>query len=208
MPGDDGPAQPITSGPSTTDADANTQQAVLALRRQFRSTTYRPVGLTTGSRLLMSLTDRLEWLRAVVDRVPAGTADRWSPHIAEMVSSCEEVLVASADVLAHPAHRPTYATRQRLATARGHLHGMRQHVHQYLLAGRHHFGNVRGPPVRGPAGTRSTTAPASASRSVSDISSRYRDHGRLRGAAELPAQCEHGLLGVRVRVSGARRTQA
>jgi uncharacterized membrane protein YccC len=97
--------------------DATAQQAIHALRRQFRSTTFRPVGLTTGSRLLMQLTDRLEWLRAVVERIPAGAADRWPPRAVELVRSCGVVLQASADVLATAAHRPTYATRQHLTGA-------------------------------------------------------------------------------------------
>src|SRR6478672_2470391 len=93
------------------ESDDTAHEAIEALRRQFRSTTFRPVGLTTGSRLLMQLTDRLEWLRAVALRIPAGTADRWPPRAVELVQSCSVVLQASADVLATAAHRPTYETR-------------------------------------------------------------------------------------------------
>ena len=74
-PGTDrGRTRPVDAAAARA-TDATAQQAIEALRHQFRSTTFRPVGLTTGSRLLMQLTDRLEWLRAVAQRIPAGTAD-------------------------------------------------------------------------------------------------------------------------------------
>lgn len=115
-------AAPVQPGTSTDDhraatVDESTEQAITALRQQFRSTSCRPVGLTTGSRLLMQLTDRLEWLRAVADRIPSGTSDRWSGRTRELVTSCAAVLRTSADVLSTASHRPTYDSRQRLATA-------------------------------------------------------------------------------------------
>ena len=113
--------------------DTGAQQAIEALRQQFRSTTFRPVGLTTGSRLLMQLTDRLEWLRAVALRIPAGTADRWPPRAVELVQSCSVVLQASADVLATAAHRPTYETRQRLTGAMRELDQIRVQVSDFML---------------------------------------------------------------------------
>ncbi|HEY4993365.1 MAG TPA: FUSC family protein [Nakamurella sp.] len=120
-----GPApatQPQASATTATATDweardAESRRAIVALRRQFRSTTYRPVGLTTGSRVLMQLLDRLEWLRAVANRVPAGPTDRWPPTTVDLVESCADVLRACAAVLATAAHRPTYDSRQRLATA-------------------------------------------------------------------------------------------
>jgi uncharacterized membrane protein YccC len=112
--------------------DASTQEAIEALRHQFRSTTFRPVGLTTGSRLLMQLPDRLEWLRAVAQRIPAGTADPWPPRAVELVRCCGAVLQSSADVLATAAHRPTYETRQRLTGAMRELDQLRAQVSDFL----------------------------------------------------------------------------
>lgn len=118
-PPDAAPARPGTTADDHRAAtvDDRTEQAIMALRRQFRSTSCRPVGLTTGSRLLMQLTDRLEWLRAVADRIPTGTSDRWSGRTRDLVTSCAAVLQTSADVLSTASHRPTYDSRRRLATA-------------------------------------------------------------------------------------------
>ena len=41
------------------------------LRLQFRGATYRPVALTTGSRLLSHLVDQLDWVRTVAVELPA-----------------------------------------------------------------------------------------------------------------------------------------
>lgn len=133
-----------TSGPQTT-AVADTHAAILALRQQFRSTTCRPVGLTTGSRVLMQLPDRLEWLLAVADRIPAppGSAGAALPRLTglpprrspatDLLDACTEVLQASAEVLADPAHRPTYGTRARLVTSMRGLEQHRARVSSFLL---------------------------------------------------------------------------
>jgi len=78
---------PHTGDDPTETGEAATQLAIIALRQQFRSTTYRPVGLTTGSRVLMQLTDRLEWLCEVADRIPSGSADRWPTAAVDLVRS-------------------------------------------------------------------------------------------------------------------------
>ena len=130
------PASPTSDPPAGAtdhppDRLAASHAAILALRQQFRSSTCRPVGLTTGSRVLMQLPDRLEWLRAVADRIPSRPAG-WPPATADLLGGCAEVLQASADVLADPAHRPTYATRARLATALRSLDRHRAKISSFL----------------------------------------------------------------------------
>ena len=64
------------------------------LRRALRGTAYRPVTLTTGSRLLLRLADELEWLHQLV-RVPDPAAvEGWPPWTRQVVRSCSAVLVA------------------------------------------------------------------------------------------------------------------
>ncbi len=111
---------------------ADTHAAILALRQQFRSSTCRPVGLTTGSRILMQLPDRLEWLRAVADRVPPPPPHGWPQSTTDLLDGCAEVLQACAEVLVDPAHRPTYATRARLATSLRSLDRHRAKISSFL----------------------------------------------------------------------------
>ena len=95
--------------------DGTPKQAILALRQQFRSTIYRPVGLTTGSRMLMQLPDRLAWLRSVIDRIPRGDTDGWPEPTKQ--------LVWPAPTCSAPARRswrpPTVRRRRPAATDRG-----------------------------------------------------------------------------------------
>lgn len=111
---------------------ATVHAAILALRQQFRSSTCRPVGLTTGSRLLMQLPDRLEWLRAVADRVPPTPPGGWPRSTTDLLGGCIAVLEACAAVLTDPAHRPTYATRAHLATSLRSLDQHRAKVSSFL----------------------------------------------------------------------------
>ncbi len=76
-----------------SEVDHAAQQAIHALRRQFRSTTFRPVGLTSGSRVLMQLTDRLEWLYSVARRIPVTAAHSWPAHTVESADSVGGVAV-------------------------------------------------------------------------------------------------------------------
>ena len=106
----DGHASDVVQA-SRTDTDA----ALLAFRRQFRSTSYRPVGLTTGSRLLMQLADRLEWLRSVSARLPAG-GGAWSAEATAVAGIAAEVLAAAGDVL-RPGSAGDGSRRDRLTRA-------------------------------------------------------------------------------------------
>ncbi len=128
-------AQTSVSGARTGEPPigaVDTHAAILALRQQFRSTTCRPVGLTTGSRMLMQLPDRLEWLRAVADRVPRPPPHGWPSATTDLLEGCAEVLRACAEVLADPAHRPTSTTRARLATSLRNLDQHRAKISSFL----------------------------------------------------------------------------
>ena len=118
---------------SVADADAASGQAIMALRQQFRGTTFRPVGLTTGSRLLVQLIDRLEWLKAVIARIPIGTADEWPASARDMVQACAAVLEAAATALDTRGERPAFEHRQQLATALRNLERARAQVVDALM---------------------------------------------------------------------------
>ena len=107
-------------------ADQASGEAITALRRQFRSTEFRPVGLTSGSRLLVQLVDRLEWLKSVVKRIPAGVSDHWPAWNHDMVLACAAVLRAAGDVMPSEGKRPSFANRQRLADAMRELERFRR----------------------------------------------------------------------------------
>ena len=118
---------------STADADAASGQAIMALRQQFRGSIVRPVGLTTGSRLLVQLIDRLEWLKAVIARLPTGSSDEWPASARDLVQACAEVLDASARALDTHGERPAFEHRQRLATALRALERARAQVVDALM---------------------------------------------------------------------------
>ncbi len=112
---------------SAADADAlnHAQEAstarVTELRTQFRRTNVRPVGLTTGSRHLMRLTDRLEWLRTVLDRLPPAS-ERTAAQLT-VTEACVSTLRAAAAVFDQAPRRPTFAVRQELSVQ---LRGLQQ----------------------------------------------------------------------------------
>ena len=87
--------------------------AVAELRTQFRRTNVRPVGLTTGSRHLMRLPDRLEWLRTVIDRLPP-SPERPAEQLT-VIGACVAALRAAAAVLDEAPRRPSFAVRQELS---------------------------------------------------------------------------------------------
>ena len=97
--------------------------AIEELRAQFTRSTVRPVGLTAGSRHLMRLPDRLQWLHAVIDRLP-GPAER-TDRQRTVADACVATLRAAGQVLAHTEKRPSYADRTELATRLRALH----HLH-------------------------------------------------------------------------------
>ncbi len=124
------------------DADDAAHAGIIALRKQFRSTTFRPVGLTSGSRVLMQLTDRLDWLYSVARRIPMASNVRWPAHTVELVTSCADVLRAASEVLTSGT-RPTYASRQALSLALRDLERHRARVCVFLEVVRE--GDVDGP---------------------------------------------------------------
>jgi len=138
LAGDAGVAGPGHPGvepgvePGADPGAAGPTEAIDALRQQFRSTTFRPVGLTTGSRLLMQLVDRLEWIRAVATRIPGGAAERWPTRTRDLVAACGTVLLACARALDTAGHRPTLADRRQLAAALRELERARARVAEAL----------------------------------------------------------------------------
>jgi uncharacterized membrane protein YccC len=74
-------------------------RALADLRRTFRGTTFRPVGLTTGSRALVRLVDELEWLGSVVVSLHVETIAAWPEPAQRSISAAADVLRASAGML-------------------------------------------------------------------------------------------------------------
>jgi uncharacterized membrane protein YccC len=70
-----------------------------ALRRTFRGTAFRPVGLTTGSRALIRLVEELEWLGSVVLALSADEMRAWPELARATTGAAADVLTASAGVL-------------------------------------------------------------------------------------------------------------
>lgn len=97
------PARPPGPDPddTSTGGAAEDTAAVARLREQFRQSSSRPTALTTGSRLLGSLIDRLSWLHTVVTAFPAAPvpASR-PPWVVDLQRRCGDVLLAAADALA------------------------------------------------------------------------------------------------------------
>jgi hypothetical protein len=74
-------------------------EALEALRRTFRGTAFRPVGLTSGSRALVRLVDELEWLGSVVRSLHTEQIAAWPPLARDASFAAADVLRASADAL-------------------------------------------------------------------------------------------------------------
>ena len=79
--------------------DSSVSTAFDRLHRALTATTYRPVTLTTGSRLLLRLSDELEWLHQLVRVSDPAAVAGWPPWTRRVVASCAEVLRAVGDVL-------------------------------------------------------------------------------------------------------------
>lgn len=87
--------------------------AVDDLRRALRGTAYRPVTLTTGSRLLLRLADELEWLHQLVRVSDPAAVAGWPPWSRQVVRSCAAVLVASGGALRRDPHSPAAVEARR-----------------------------------------------------------------------------------------------
>jgi hypothetical protein len=73
--------------------------ALTDLRRAYRGTTSRPVGITTGSRLLIRLIEDLEWLGSVTTSLHPAQIGTWTGIVREAMLADADVLRASAAVL-------------------------------------------------------------------------------------------------------------
>ena len=80
--------------PAGEEARTEARAATIALRKAFRGTTFRPVGLTTGSRMLVRLVDELEWLHGVIARAHLADSPPMSPLVADMCAAAADVLLA------------------------------------------------------------------------------------------------------------------
>ncbi len=105
--------------PANEDA---VEQALGDLRRKFRASVSRPVGLSAGGRLLARVTHDLDWL-SVEARSAAAAGRIWSAHGAPrdvappVTEACARVLTAASDAL----DQPTRASRDELGTRLGAL---------------------------------------------------------------------------------------
>jgi uncharacterized membrane protein YccC len=73
--------------------------ALTNLRQAYRGTTSRPVGITTGSRLLIRLIEDLEWLGSVTASLHAEQIGTWTDVVRQAMLADADVLRASAAVL-------------------------------------------------------------------------------------------------------------
>ena len=110
-----GPPDPATN-PRTA-----MRSSLAALRQSFRATTYRPVGLTMGTRMLVRLVDELEWLVSITASAPLDVAAGLRPATGQLGVAAVDVLMASASVLEPGSSVPAEERRQQLARAMGRL---------------------------------------------------------------------------------------
>jgi uncharacterized membrane protein YccC len=75
------------------------RESLAGLRRTFRGTAFRPVGLTTGSRMLIRLVDELEWLGSVVTGLEAEELPSWPDLAKGAAAGATRVLRASSAML-------------------------------------------------------------------------------------------------------------
>lgn len=97
------PSAPPFATPGTERDELDPSAAIRRLRETFGRSESRPVGLTTGSRLLGLLVDRLAWLNTVVTSLPAeggpGRRPEWARRLerrcGQVLLACEDTLVAA-----------------------------------------------------------------------------------------------------------------
>ncbi|HEY7174671.1 MAG TPA: FUSC family protein, partial [Micromonosporaceae bacterium] len=107
------PRAPGEGDPLVAMSRANT-----ALRAAFHASAYRPVALTTGSRLLMRLVDELEWLTTTVANACADAPETWPEKGRQLRAASASVVDACAVVLDDgDGGGPTIANCGRLNTA-------------------------------------------------------------------------------------------
>jgi len=90
--------------------------AVDALRMQFRGTEARPVGLTTGSRLLSKVVAQLDWMKSHCKELAEQDPSGWDEWTREIVASCADILDASAAGISGTEESVEEGLREALAT--------------------------------------------------------------------------------------------
>ena len=122
----------ITAGsaaePEVAERASGAAHAVAALGEEFRNVAFRPVGLTTGSRLLTQLIDQLDWLRSVAAEVPVAPPNGRPESAQRLLVACVSVLEACATTVAPSGARPTAVDQERLAAALTGLQSTRREV--------------------------------------------------------------------------------
>ena len=122
----------ITAGsaaaPEVAERASGAARAVAALGEEFRYVAFRPVGLTTGSRLLTQLIDQLDWLRSVAAEVPVAPPNGRPESAQRLLVACVSVLEACATAVAPSGAEPTAVDQERLAVALTGLQSTRQEV--------------------------------------------------------------------------------
>jgi uncharacterized membrane protein YccC len=94
-------------GPDRAEAD-EAAAATAVLRRAFEATTYRPAGLSSGSRALVRLVDELTWLSSILADTtpPAGPDPDRDPEAHAVLRAVATVLNEAARVLDAPQGPP------------------------------------------------------------------------------------------------------
>jgi Fusaric acid resistance protein-like len=103
---------------------ATTSDALRRLRKTFRSTTYRPVGLSTGSRALVRLVEELEWLHGILVETEPDAIVGWPDTARQACVAAAGVLTASGRTL-DAGRTPTDADVAALSQALADLHAAR-----------------------------------------------------------------------------------
>ncbi len=97
------------------DAAQASRDTLTDLRSTFRGTTFRPVGLTTGSRALVRLVDELEWLHSIIAQTDPAEVPQWPQLAREVCAAATGVLRASAEGLRMPPAQAAAPLRVALA---------------------------------------------------------------------------------------------
>lgn len=111
--------------------------AVNGLRMQFRSAESRPVGLTTGSRLLSKIVGQLDWMKSNCKELGEQDPSGWDERTREIVTSCADILDASAEEISRATAPAEDGLEQALARLE---HGRRNAVALVDLGAAHASG--------------------------------------------------------------------
>jgi uncharacterized membrane protein YccC len=126
------------------EASSATRDALVKLRQTFRGTTYRPVGLSTGSRALIRLIEELEWLHGIVAETTPEAAAGW-PDVARRACAAGGVLLRASGQALDAGRTPTDADVAALSQARAELQTVRVEVAAATKVGLASPNGVAGP---------------------------------------------------------------